>query len=109
MATTTVVLTSILTATITAPAATATANSTKVASQGGIFEGLNPVVYQATNPLMLFIIQASIVIALTRLLYWPLKKINEPPVIAEVIAVSLLFFFPLSSLSSRICSRASHD
>ncbi|KAM7184888.1 K(+)/H(+) antiporter 1 [Naviculisporaceae sp. PSN 640] len=90
MATTTVVLTSILTATVTAPAATATANSTKVASQGGIFEGLNPVVYQATNPLMLFIIQASIVIALTRLLHWPLKKINEPPVIAEVIAGILL-------------------
>ncbi|KAM7183869.1 k+ homeostasis protein kha1 [Rhypophila sp. PSN 637] len=90
MATTTVVLTSILTTTLTAPAATATANTTKVASQGGIFEGLNPVIYQATNPLMLFIIQASIVIALTRLLHWPLKKINEPPVIAEVIAGILL-------------------
>jgi len=91
MATTTatVVLTSILTTTFTAPAAAATANATaKVAAQGGIFEGLNPSVYNPTNPLMLFIIQASIVIALTRLLYWPLNKINEPPVIAEVIAVS---------------------
>ena len=67
-----------------APAATAA----KVSSQAGLFEGLNPVLVNPSDPLVLFIIQASIVIALTRLLYWPLNKIREPRVIAEVVAVS---------------------
>ncbi|KAF4465630.1 potassium:hydrogen antiporter [Fusarium albosuccineum] len=55
--------------------------------QGGIFEGLNPTVFNPADPIVLFIIQATIVIALTRLLYWPLNKIHEPRVIAEVITV----------------------
>lgn len=56
--------------------------------QGGIFEGLDPSVYNPADPIILFIIQATIVISLTRLLYWPLSKIREPRVIAEVITVS---------------------
>ncbi|KAK3312687.1 Sodium/hydrogen exchanger family-domain-containing protein [Apodospora peruviana] len=80
------------TPTTTAAMAGATANSTstKVSSQGGIFEGLNPSVYNPADPIVLFIIQASIVISLTRLLYWPLSKIKEPKVIAEVLAGILL-------------------
>lgn len=71
-------------ATITAaPVATA-------ASQAGIFEGMNPTVFNPSDPIVLFIIQATIVIGLTRLLYWPLAKIHEPKVIAEVITVSIL-------------------
>lgn len=68
-----------------APAATTGARAPK---QGGLFEGLNPSVFNPADPITLFIIQATIVIALTRLLYWPLGKIREPRVIAEVITVS---------------------
>lgn len=81
----TVTVTSTLT---TAISASASAGSTSVPPQAGVFEGLNPTVYNASDPLVLFIIQATIVIALTRLLYWPLSLIREPRVIAEVIAVS---------------------
>ena len=56
--------------------------------QAGNFEGLNPAVYNPKDPIVFFIIQATIVISLTRLLYWPLSKIHEPRVIAEVIVVS---------------------
>lgn len=80
-----------VTMTVTALARTATAAPTATArapAQAGLFEGLNPTVYNAADPIVLFIIQATIVIALTRLLYWPLAKIKEPRVIAEVIAVS---------------------
>ncbi|KAH7140939.1 Sodium/hydrogen exchanger family-domain-containing protein [Dactylonectria macrodidyma] len=77
------------TGTGTASAATSTAVA-KAASQGGIFEGLNPTVYNPADPIVLFIIQATIVIALTRLLYWPLGKIREPRVIAEVITGIIL-------------------
>lgn len=65
-----------------------TSNATTVAPpQAGIFEGLNPSHYNPSDPIVLFIIQASIVIALSRLLYWPLSKVRQPSVIAEVIAV----------------------
>lgn len=74
------------TTTSAAPAATTTA--ARAPKQGGIFEGLNPTVVNPADPIILFIIQASIVIGLTRLLYWPLGKIREPRVIAEVITVS---------------------
>ena len=67
----------------------------RVAPQAGIFEGLDPTVWNAADPIILFIIQAAIVIALTRALYWPLSKIREPRVIAEVITVrSLLALIP---------------
>lgn len=84
MATTTASL-----ATLTSSAAAAATTAAKPPSQGGIFEGLNPTVFNPSDPLVLFTIQATIVIALTRLLYWPLSKIREPRVIAEVITVGL--------------------
>ncbi|OLN87045.1 K(+)/H(+) antiporter 1-like protein 2 [Colletotrichum chlorophyti] len=74
----------------TAPAATPTPTGDRAPSQGGIFEGMNPSVFNPADPIIMFIIQASVVIALTRLLYWPLSKIREPKVIAEVIAGILL-------------------
>lgn len=64
-------------------------------SRGGIFEGINPLVYNPAGVIILFIIQATIVIALTRLLYWPLNMIRAPRVITEVITVS-----PLSEVLS---------
>ncbi|KAJ5502586.1 Cation/H+ exchanger [Penicillium fimorum] len=60
-------------------------NSTKVSPQGGILEGGNPTQYDPKNPLVLFIIQAVIIIVLCRLIHWPLSKIRQPRVIAEVI------------------------
>ncbi|KAK3348845.1 Sodium/hydrogen exchanger family-domain-containing protein [Lasiosphaeria hispida] len=78
-----------VTATVTANATAATP-TVRAPAQAGLFEGLNPSVYNPADPIVLFIIQATIVIALTRLLYWPLSKIREPRVIAEVITGILL-------------------
>ncbi|KAF9880649.1 k+ homeostasis protein kha1 [Colletotrichum karsti] len=69
---------------------TPTPTGDRAPSQGGIFEGMNPSVFNPADPIIMFIIQATIVITLTRLLYWPLSKIREPRVIAEVIAGILL-------------------
>ncbi|KAL2133754.1 hypothetical protein VTI74DRAFT_1736 [Chaetomium olivicolor] len=77
-----------MSATTTAAAATTTA--ARAPPQAGVFEGLNPSVYNPADPIVLFIIQATLTIALTRLLYWPLNKIREPRVIAEVIAGIIL-------------------
>ncbi|KAF8475681.1 Sodium/hydrogen exchanger family-domain-containing protein [Kalaharituber pfeilii] len=57
-------------------------------SQAGILEGMNPSEYNAKNPLTLFIIQMTIIIVTCRLLHWPLSKLRQPRVIAEVIGVS---------------------
>ncbi|KAL4796442.1 Sodium/hydrogen exchanger family-domain-containing protein [Aspergillus venezuelensis] len=54
--------------------------------QGGILEGGDPSQYDPKNPIVIFIIQAFIIIVLCRLLHWPLSKIRQPRVIAEVIA-----------------------
>ncbi|KAI9779625.1 MAG: K(+)/H(+) antiporter [Geoglossum umbratile] len=74
----------------TTSAAQATSSSSRVPPQGGILEGANPSKYNATNPLTLFIIQASIIIIFCRLLHFPLSKIRQPRVIAEVIGGILL-------------------
>ncbi|RAL04554.1 Kha1p [Aspergillus ibericus CBS 121593] len=65
-------------------------STTKVKSQGGILEGSNPTHYDSSNPIIIFIIQAGIIIIFCRLLHWPLSKIRQPRVIAEVIAGVLL-------------------
>ncbi|KAH7124440.1 hypothetical protein EDB81DRAFT_890525 [Dactylonectria macrodidyma] len=58
-------------------------------SQGGIFEGINPLVYNPAGLIILFIIQATIVIELTRFLYRPLDMIRAPRgVITEGIILS---------------------
>ncbi|KAK0609493.1 Sodium/hydrogen exchanger family-domain-containing protein [Immersiella caudata] len=82
----TVTVTTIMSAVTTAASATAA----RAPAQAGVFEGLNPTIYNPADPIILFIIQATIVIALTRLLYWPLTKIREPRVIAEVITGIIL-------------------
>ncbi|GAB1214229.1 hypothetical protein ATERTT37_003390 [Aspergillus terreus] len=69
----------------------ASSNSTgDVPPQGGILEGGNPSHYDPKNPIVIFIIQASIIIIFCRALHWPLSKIRQPRVIAEVIAGILL-------------------
>lgn len=60
-------------------------STVKATPQGGILVGTNPSVYDPKNPIVLFIIQAGIIIVLCRLLHWPLSKIRQPRVIAEVV------------------------
>ncbi|CAL8584390.1 hypothetical protein XPA_009993 [Xanthoria parietina] len=62
----------------------------RVAHQGGILEGANPSHYDSKNPIILFIIQAGIIIIFCRLLHYPLSKIRQPTVIAEIIGGILL-------------------
>jgi Kef-type K+ transport system membrane component KefB len=58
--------------------------------QGGVLEGSNPSQYNPTDPLTIFIIQAGLILILCHLLHWPLSKIRQPRVIAEVIGGILL-------------------
>jgi len=60
------------------------------AHSDSILSGVNPVEYTASNPIRLFIIQAAIIIIMTRLLALPLAKIRQPTVIAEVLTGILL-------------------
>ena len=83
----TVTETVIQTVTRTAAAASST-SSDRAPPQGGVFEGSNPTHWDSKNPITLFVIQACIVIAFTRILHWPLSKLRQPRVIAEVITVS---------------------
>ncbi|CAD6914932.1 unnamed protein product [Tilletia laevis] len=60
------------------------------AKSDSILSGVSPVEYSTANPIRLFIIQAAIIIIMTRLLAIPLSKIRQPTVIAEVITGILL-------------------
>jgi len=64
--------------------------SSGVPGQTGILEGANPTEYSASSPITLFIIQAGLVIIICQLLHYPLRLINQPRVIAEVIGGILL-------------------
>ncbi|PBP17256.1 K+/H+ antiporter 1 [Diplocarpon rosae] len=71
-------------------AASASATGNRAVPQGGIIEGLNPTTYDPSHPIVLFIIQAGIIIIFCRLLHFPLAKLRQPRVIAEVIGGVLL-------------------
>ncbi|KAJ2959068.1 hypothetical protein NQZ79_g5455 [Umbelopsis isabellina] len=58
--------------------------------QAGVLAGLNPATYNSADPIVLFVIQASIIIITCRLLAIPLGKIRQPRVIAEVIGGIIL-------------------
>jgi len=66
-------------------AASAAATGVRVVPQGGVIEGLNPTEYDASHPIVLFIIQAGVILIFCRLLHFPLAKLRQPRVIAEVI------------------------
>ncbi|CUS09678.1 unnamed protein product [Tuber aestivum] len=66
------------------------ANSTGPASQAGVLEGMNPSHYNSNDPLTLFIIQVTLIIVVCRLLHWPLSKLRQPRVIAEVVGGIIL-------------------
>ncbi|KAI1272051.1 K+/H+ antiporter 1 [Xylaria sp. FL0933] len=74
----------------TVTAASAKPTTTSVPAQGGILEGVLPNVFSTSNPINLFIIQAGIIIILCRLLHYPLSRLGQPRVIAEVIGGILL-------------------
>ncbi|OOQ91524.1 putative K+/H+ antiporter [Penicillium brasilianum] len=78
------------TGTVTTTATATATSAVKVSPQGGILEGGNPTHYDSKNPLVLFIIQAVIIIVFCRLIHWPLSKIRQPRVIAEVIGGIIL-------------------
>ena len=84
-------VTEMATKTVTKIVTSAAASSTlRAAPQGGILEGSNPTVYDSKNPIIIFIIQAGLIIVFCRLLHWPLSKLRQPRVIAEVIGGVLL-------------------
>ncbi|KAI1592225.1 K + H + antiporter 1 [Pyrenophora tritici-repentis] len=62
----------------------------KVAPQAGVLEGMNPVHFDAKNPLTLFIIQAGIIIIVCHMINYPLSKIRQPRVISEIIGGIIL-------------------
>ena len=75
----------------TVNATTATSTSTlRATPQGGIFEQVDPTKYDPKNPIILFVIQASIVISIARTIHFPLAKLRQPRVIAEVITGIIL-------------------
>ncbi|GAP88396.1 putative potassium:hydrogen antiporter [Rosellinia necatrix] len=80
----------ITSAILTTGTASAKPASTSVPPQAGILEGVLPNIVSASNPINLFIIQATIIILLCRLLHYPLSRIGQPRVIAEVIGGILL-------------------
>ena len=87
MATATV--TEFFTRTVNATAATAS-SSNRATPQGGVFEHVNPTHFDPKNPIVLFIIQAAIVIILTRIIHFPLTYLRQPRVIAEVLTGIIL-------------------
>lgn len=88
MATATV--TQLVTSTLTAKGTPSPSSTARATPQAGIIEGLNPTVFDPKNPINVFIIQAGIIIIFCRLLHWPLSKLRQPRVIAEVIGGILL-------------------
>ncbi|GAA5999417.1 uncharacterized protein JCM10292_001275 [Rhodotorula paludigena] len=50
----------------------------------------SPVRFDSSNPLVLFIVQAFIIVALSRILHFGLRYLKQPRVIAEVIAGILI-------------------
>ena len=80
-----------LSQTLTTTMATATpTGGGRAPSQGGVIEGANPSHYNPKDPITMFIIQAGLIIVVCHLLHWPLSKIRQPRVIAEVIGGILL-------------------
>ncbi|KAL0262493.1 hypothetical protein SLS55_001461 [Diplodia seriata] len=76
---------------VTSSSATPSASSSNRApEQAGILEGNNPTHYNPKEPIIMFIIQAGIIIIFCRALHYPLQKLRQPRVIAEVIGGILL-------------------
>ncbi|KAI8603211.1 Sodium/hydrogen exchanger family-domain-containing protein [Dissophora ornata] len=57
---------------------------------GSIITGLNPTTVNLSDPFVLFVIQAVIIIGLCYILHFGLRRLNQPRVISEVIAGVIL-------------------
>ncbi|XWW99272.1 hypothetical protein V2A60_007281 [Cordyceps javanica] len=66
------------------------ADDNRAPPQGGVIEGANPSKYNPADPITLFIIQASLIVIVCHALHWPLSKIRQPRVIAEVVGGIIL-------------------
>ncbi|OQV08966.1 hypothetical protein CLAIMM_13161 [Cladophialophora immunda] len=78
-------------ATATSTTASPSPSSTQRASgDNGIISGGNPSVYDPSNPIILFIIQASIILIVCRALHFPLGYLRQPRVVGEVLGGILL-------------------
>ncbi|KDR84262.1 hypothetical protein GALMADRAFT_236968 [Galerina marginata CBS 339.88] len=64
--------------------------SRAASEQGGVISGDNPLLYNASDPFRLWVIQLIIIIAMTQLLSLILGRIRQPRVIAEVIGGVIL-------------------
>ncbi|PHH74956.1 hypothetical protein CDD80_2737 [Ophiocordyceps camponoti-rufipedis] len=82
-------ISSVVSATLSSAAAASTSDN-RAPPQGGVLEGANPVHYDPANPIILFIIQTSLIVIVCHALHWPLSKIRQPRVIAEVIGGIIL-------------------
>lgn len=63
----------------------APSSTARAPDQSGILVGADPTVYNPSSPITLFIVQAGIIIVFCRLLHYPLSRLRQPRVIAEVI------------------------
>ncbi|RDW57298.1 hypothetical protein BP5796_12748 [Coleophoma crateriformis] len=86
MATTTAIVSHVVTTSITS----ATPTSTQRASDSSILSGGNPSIYDPSSPITLFIIQASVILIVCRLLHFPLGYLRQPRVVGEVLGGILL-------------------
>ncbi|KAI4653637.1 hypothetical protein J4E93_001404 [Alternaria ventricosa] len=75
---------------VMASASAAPTEPIKAPPQAGILEGVNPVHFDKNHPIILFIVQAGIIIIFCRALNWPLSKIRQPRVISEIIGGIIL-------------------
>ncbi|KAL8937127.1 MAG: hypothetical protein Q9211_003847 [Gyalolechia sp. 1 TL-2023] len=82
--------TSLVTRTMMRATSLAPRSDDRAAHQGGILEGANPSKYDPQNPIITFIIQAGIIVIFCRLLHYPLSKIRQPRVIAEIVGGIIL-------------------
>lgn len=57
---------------------------------GSIIAGGNPLIYVPTAPYTIFLFQLVVIITISQLLYYPLSKIKQPRVIAEVLTGIIL-------------------
>lgn len=61
-----------------------------MAADTGIFGGRNPVEYVSSNPITIFFLQVIIIIAVCRLVQFPMSYLRQPRVIGEVIGGIIL-------------------
>lgn len=73
-----------------ATAVAARALHPRAAHADSVIAGVDPLEFSTANPLRLFIIQATIIIAFARVLAYGLAKLKQPTVIAEVIGGIIL-------------------